>query len=196
MTSDYHTHTMWSDGSSTVEEIVGVATLRGIKRIGITDHFRKIKSVKNYIEEIRGQKGIEILVGTEIRWKNLKHLAEEERLDILNDFDYILVERLKPKNQEELNSLLEKIKPKVGLAHPDYTKDFDFLDESISLELNQKKLYRRNKEVSGELKEKIRRYTKKHQFTLGSDAHKPKYVGIIRLVGKLAQELGCELREF
>ena len=38
MTGDYHTHTFYSDGTSSIEDNVIVAIEQGLKEIGITDH--------------------------------------------------------------------------------------------------------------------------------------------------------------
>ena len=36
--ADYHTHTYYSDGKSTIEDNVKIAIARGLKTIGISDH--------------------------------------------------------------------------------------------------------------------------------------------------------------
>jgi histidinol-phosphatase (PHP family) len=39
MRTSYHNHTIWSDGASTVEEMIDGARRAGLKELGISDHF-------------------------------------------------------------------------------------------------------------------------------------------------------------
>ncbi|MBS6062623.1 MAG: PHP domain-containing protein [Peptostreptococcaceae bacterium] len=74
--ADYHTHTYYSDGKSTIEDNVKIAIARGLKTIGISDHgykhyyfgvkydnYAKIRAEIDALKE--KYKNIEILMGTE-----------------------------------------------------------------------------------------------------------------------------------
>ena len=79
MNSDLHTHTTFSDGKSSPEEMVQSAIEKGLKTIGISDHSftpfdsgycMKIEEIPSYIEEIERLKAkyrdkIEVLCGFE-----------------------------------------------------------------------------------------------------------------------------------
>lgn len=79
MTSDLHTHTTFSDGKNTPEEMVLSAIEKGLKTIGISDHSltvfdsgycMKLEKIPAYIEEINRLKEkyrdkIEVLCGFE-----------------------------------------------------------------------------------------------------------------------------------
>ena len=79
MTSDLHTHTTFSDGKNTPEEMVLSAIEKGLKTIGISDHSvtafdssycLKAEQISNYIKEIERLKEkyrdkIEVLCGIE-----------------------------------------------------------------------------------------------------------------------------------
>lgn len=72
---DYHTHTIFSHGTGTIEENVKVAVKKGLKEIAITDHGfeHKLYGVKRtdvsvmrkQIEELKKQYNINILFGME-----------------------------------------------------------------------------------------------------------------------------------
>jgi DNA polymerase (family 10) len=76
---DMHCHTDWSDGSSTLEEMVAAAEKRGYQYIGITDH-SKSEKVANGLSEERmerqieriselndsGRFGVKVLCGSEV----------------------------------------------------------------------------------------------------------------------------------
>lgn len=40
---DIHIHTLWSDGFASIEEIIQKAIASRLVRIGISDHYEKIK---------------------------------------------------------------------------------------------------------------------------------------------------------
>lgn len=75
---DLHTHTKWTDGNNTVDEMAGAAERMGYEYICITDH-SKSTTVANgmneerlleYIDEVKGvaktRKNIRVLVGSEV----------------------------------------------------------------------------------------------------------------------------------
>lgn len=145
---DIHNHTNWSDGEDTIEDIVVNAIKKNINVIGISDHFNtdKCKSVpllklNNYLSSIniikeKYKDKIQVLAGIEICSLPYPKSLENLPIDIINKFDFILVEYLdllSPKSElAYVEDFLSKIKCKKGLAHTDITKlsnKFNSLDE-------------------------------------------------------------------
>lgn len=81
ITSDLHTHTVFSHGTGTVEDNVRAAMAAGLKRVAITDHgfehmFYSVRDVDAYLEEIRRVRdtyrgSIEVLSGAEFNLMSL-----------------------------------------------------------------------------------------------------------------------------
>lgn len=75
ITSDFHTHTIFSHGKGTIEENVRRAERLGIKEIAITDHGlrhiifglrpRKVKKMRAIIDELQKTTDVKILLGVE-----------------------------------------------------------------------------------------------------------------------------------
>lgn len=75
---DFHTHTKWSDGRNSIEEMIQAAKQRGYKFIAITDHSGSLnianglspQRLKEQIQEIRKTasriKGITVFTGSEV----------------------------------------------------------------------------------------------------------------------------------
>ena len=61
---DLHIHTVHSDGTSTVKEIVEVAYLQGLKAVSITDH--DCTDAYPLAQELGGEVGIEVIPGVEL----------------------------------------------------------------------------------------------------------------------------------
>lgn len=97
---DYHTHTIFSHGTGTIEDNVKVAVKKGLKQIAITDHgfnhklygVRRIDIplMRKQIEQLKKDYPIEILLGIE---SNL--IGENGTIDILKEeeklFDLIIM---------------------------------------------------------------------------------------------------------
>jgi putative hydrolase len=71
LTEDFHIHSLFSDGTSTVAENVRVARQRGLTRICIVDHVRRdtdwIPRFAQAVRAVRHLPGIEVLSGIEAR---------------------------------------------------------------------------------------------------------------------------------
>ena len=73
MASDLHTHTNFSDGSFTPEELVAAAKKLGLTYLGITDH-DTVESISHLYENgLYPNKGIRIIPGIELRANNPDH---------------------------------------------------------------------------------------------------------------------------
>lgn len=97
---DYHTHTIDSDGKSTIEENVISATNKGIKQIAITDHSfshmangisrEDYKKQSEIIESLKSKYDVEILHGVETNITSLDgdiDVTKEER----KNFDVLVM---------------------------------------------------------------------------------------------------------
>lgn len=70
---DYHTHTYWSDGKCTIEELISAAEAKGLKDIAITEHGlrntcysqKKLYAEYEYIQKIKSNYSINVLFGSE-----------------------------------------------------------------------------------------------------------------------------------
>ncbi len=97
---DLHVHSVWSDGSNTVEELAGGARRFGYSYIAVTDHSQSLRianglsvqDLENKRKEIEGLnkrlKGIRVLYGTEA------DIDPEGNIDyddgVLRDFDIVI----------------------------------------------------------------------------------------------------------
>lgn len=74
---DLHTHTKFSDGDATVEDIIQVANKKGYK-VGISDHafctkMTTMKSIEDYLEKLERYnvyKGVESNIGDYTKWSD------------------------------------------------------------------------------------------------------------------------------
>lgn len=98
---DLQSHTVWSDGTRTIQEMVGAAKNKGYEYFGVTDHQLGIESLgvpkvskelsrrKRIIEHINyTDKDIRVLNGVEILIKSNGQLAYPDKL--LAEFDYVI----------------------------------------------------------------------------------------------------------
>lgn len=73
---DLHTHTVWTDGKNSVDELIKQAEINRLYKIAITDHIRKIsKYYLDYLSEINKTKKkykIKIYCGFEAKILNLE----------------------------------------------------------------------------------------------------------------------------
>ena len=72
MLRDFHTHTTYSDGSLTLDELVEVAERRGYVALAVTDHAREgshlelAATVSEHVRRLSGQTGLRLLAGVEL----------------------------------------------------------------------------------------------------------------------------------
>ncbi len=81
LAEDYHVHSLFSDGVSSVTENVGAAQSRGLRRLCLVDHVRRdttwVPSFVAAVQPLRETPGIDILAGVEA-----KILDRAGRLDL------------------------------------------------------------------------------------------------------------------
>lgn len=103
---DLHIHTKWSDGIATCREMVEYAIFKGIRLLGISDHFstdpeknpRIARRLPDYYEEIKSlgkefEKQISVKASLEVDARTYDFLSEKS-IQVLTsqDFDYYLFE--------------------------------------------------------------------------------------------------------
>lgn len=127
---DLHNHSIFSDGSNTIKELIENAAINKIDILGITDHFeiiQQLTGLDNYFEEIEKLKkdtSIKILTGIEASAFTVINEFNSKLIDKLNEnLDYILIEEINYFRQKDLFDALEekliKFTCKKGMAHTD-----------------------------------------------------------------------------
>lgn len=198
-----HTHTNYSDGKKTPEELIEKSRDQGLEILGISDHgfTSKIRSLnvtnlEKYIDNLKrlqiDSKGIVLKIGLEIDTCKPSGINPENLpFDIINRLDYVLFEYLRIGTEfkeiytgiESLLKIRHKLLIPIGLAHPDLHNDFFGRDEEISKILGDNDIFVDmhlnfqgndvNYRYSQELLEYLR--NNKVRFTIGTDYHSDKF---------------------
>lgn len=191
-----HTHTTFSDGDFTPEQIVLTAEANHLTHIGISDHLMTKKcnslydrELENYIGIIRELQNnyprVEVLAGVEID-TNPKHCdLQALPIDLLNQLDYILFEYVEMEEGtclDDLEPLLSQIEVPCGLAHNDIEKNFgpwppdsvaDYIASfGVFVEVNTAWPYKRDGQMYWEIAERYyREFKGKVLVSVGTDVH-------------------------
>ncbi|NLT38109.1 MAG: PHP domain-containing protein [Methanomassiliicoccus sp.] len=191
-----HTHTRFSDGDFTAEQIIITAAEHHLSHIGITDHLMTDKcrsmfagDLGNYIDVLRElgrrHRHIDVLAGVEIDTRPDHCDLESLPIDDLNRLDYVLFEFVQTKegtSLENLEPLLKDINVPCGLAHNDLEKNFapwgpeavaDYLSTfDIFVEVNTAWPYKRDGLMFWERAERYyQAFTGKVLVSVGTDVH-------------------------
>lgn len=89
---DFHSHTLWTDGTSSIEDMINIAYSIGLDRFALTEHVRADSNwyIDFYKEAKRLSKdSMEIIVGVESRLQNLQGDIDINR-DILDIAEIII----------------------------------------------------------------------------------------------------------
>lgn len=194
-----HTHTTYSDGEYSPEELVRKAMGVGLEIIGISDHgfTRKTycidkKNLPEYIAYLKSLKektsGIELKIGLEIDVSESFGINPENLpFDILNNLDYVLFEYVEGIDNIEggdgrcLRAVIQvrrKLLIPVGLAHTNFHNFFykregeaaQLIGENnIFVELNTRYIPTIEHFFSRDLIECFKKHEVK--FTIGTDNH-------------------------
>ncbi|MDW5561658.1 MAG: CpsB/CapC family capsule biosynthesis tyrosine phosphatase [Methanomassiliicoccus sp.] len=191
-----HTHTKFSDGDFTPEQIILTAEANHLTHIGISDHLMTKKcnslyanQLENYIEVIRELQSdypkVAVLVGVEIDTAPQRCDLESLPIDLLNQLDYVLFEYVEMEEGTELDDLeplLSQINVPCGLAHNDIERNFgpwppDSVAEHIAshgvfVEINTAWPYKRDGMMYWERAERYyREFHDKVLVSVGTDVH-------------------------
>jgi len=107
---DFHVHSKWSDGASSIEEIAKTAQKRGYHYVAICDHSQSLK-IAHGLDESRLMKQIEEIDRMNEKFKGFQILKGSE-VDILNDGRLDLPEKV-----------LEKLDLVVASVHSGFKQD-------------------------------------------------------------------------
>ncbi len=134
---DLHNHTIWSDGTNKVDDLIENAINHNISAIGITDHYNTSKcpsispsKLNRYINaltksKIKYENKIKLIRGIEINCLPFNDLHKIQYKDI-NKLDYVLLEYLEYLNPsislDNISEFISNLKIRVGLAHTDLIK--------------------------------------------------------------------------
>ncbi|MHC1590806.1 MAG: PHP domain-containing protein [Candidatus Helarchaeales archaeon] len=203
---DFHIHSEWSDGDDSIVDIITSAKDKGMKIIGINDHFSEIKAsvpqepegLNDYIIDIKETAseigdGLIVLVGLEFD----AFPPEDMDLKILEKFDYLLFEEFFPLPKiKKLCSLRKKIKnPEMGISHANFAwppqvfqKVLSMLEEArIFLEFNAN--YTANFESILKMQNDSLLANSKVPLSIGSDSHSYKTIGSFDFAYEFAKKV-------
>lgn len=192
-----HNHSVWSDGSYSISEIVDYASKNRLKYLGISDHYltRKVHSldndtIKGYISEIERLKNstdVNLYGGVEIDFTPRTDL-EDIDFELLNQLDYVLFENVQNENERgfslwQLIQYVDRLNIISGFAHTDFDRNFArsdlksilplFESKNMFIELNTNPYYTRYGkyyfELSTDWFENIKNYN--IPISIGCDMH-------------------------
>jgi histidinol phosphatase-like PHP family hydrolase len=185
---DLHIHTAYSDGSSEPRAVIEKAIARGIKHLGITDHYgdlewysiTSVARLDEYFAELTElkqlyQARINLLIGLETS------VLDGLPFPQLNRLDYVLFEDIEM--DPRLSHFISKVKPNlsipVGMAHAQVIfleNSADVVEkENIFIELNTHYPDRYRTNWAKSVWKKLA--SRDIRLSIGSDAHDIKRVG-------------------
>lgn len=115
---DFHVHSNWSDGSSSIEEVARAAQKRGYQYVAICDHTKSLK-ITHGLDETRLVKQMEEINRLNERMKGFQVLKGTE-MDILSDGRLDLSEKV-----------LEKLDFVVASVHSGFKQDKEKMTKRI-----------------------------------------------------------------
>ncbi|UCE13892.1 MAG: PHP domain-containing protein [Candidatus Heimdallarchaeota archaeon] len=162
---DLHTHTNFSDGRFSPEDLVQLAREKKLKILGICDHAFSKKLLDSYqittrLEEYlrhletiqKSLNGLMLRIGIEIDVS--KNYGVDPALlpvDILNQFDFVLFEyvntaseywgKVGRRSHMEVISIRNQLEIPVGLAHNDIQQNYQGKEAEISKILAQNEIF-------------------------------------------------------
>ncbi len=202
---DLHVHTDASDGTASLEGMVGAARARGLEYIAITDHARFAEviggltpdTLQAQIDEIarlnRKLKGFRVLTGIEVNIQPDGTLDMPDgllaRLDVVvasihshfrQTKDEMTARLLRAVENEHVDILAHPTGRKIG-ERPPYDADWDLVfrvaaEHACALEINANPI---RLDLNAELTR--RAITAGCKLSIGSDAHAPEHFDFLRL---------------
>jgi ribonuclease P/MRP protein subunit RPP1 len=158
---DFHVHSEFSEGESSIEEIARRAKLLGYKGICFTTYFddkNKIKKTKEITSKLSEKIGIDIFIGFEAR-----NAGELEKLvNSRREYDVLLVKG----SDLLLNRKAVETKEVDILTHPEYNrKDYGFNDvmaelateNNVAIEVNFREILNSSKNTRANIMHKIKK---------------------------------------
>lgn len=209
---DFHIHSEWSDGDDSVEKIITIAKQKGLKIIGINDHYSEIKAsvpqepegLIDYMSEIRETTkeiadDLIVLVGLEFDTFPSNQIDAK----ILSQFDYLMFEELFPLPKiKKLCAWKEKIQgPEMGISHANFSWPLELFKKittmlenaGIFLEFNAN--YTTNFEALKRLKTDVVLNESKVPLSVGSDSHSVQTLGSFDYVEEFLNRICPDYKE-
>ena len=195
-----HTHTLYSDGDFTVQEIVRSAFQAGLTHVAITDHFETSKVInplkrmdfERYMRDIRATRmmydgRVNVLAGVEIDTNPERCDLYDLPFDLLNQLDLVLFEYVEDPLQggiplNELRSLAKSLTVPFGFCHWDMDRIYrdrepSWLADKLAemdafVEVPTSQHYVRQGRFLYEHSERFyRAFDKKVKVSIGTDTH-------------------------
>ena len=157
---DFHVHSEFSEGESSIEEIAKRAKLLGYKGICFTtylDDKNKIKKTKEIVSKLSKQIGIDIFIGFEAR--NTSEL--DKLIKLRREYDVLLVKG----SDLLLNRKAVETKEVDILTHPEYNRrDSGFnhvmaqlaAENNVAIEINFREILNSSKNTRANIMHKIK----------------------------------------
>jgi len=157
---DFHIHSEFSEGESSIEEIANRAKLLGYKGICFTtylDDKNKIKKTKEIVSKCSKRIGVDIFIGFEAR--NISEL--DKLIKLRKDYDVLLVKG----SDLLLNRKAVETKEVDILTHPEYNrKDSGFnhvmaelaAQNNVAIEINFREILNSSKNTRANIMHKIK----------------------------------------
>ena len=162
---DIHTHTTYSDGFLSPEDLIEEAIARNLEILGICDHgfsrklmdtYQITSCLEKYLKHLKELQntldGLELKIGIEIDVSRI-YGTEPSKLPfkILNQFDYILFEYVDTEKEywgevgirdiSEIIEIRKELVVPVGLAHNDIQQNYHGNESEISKTLAQHDIF-------------------------------------------------------
>lgn len=160
-----HTHTSYSDGVFSPEQLVKIAKAKNLEVIGICDHafsrklpdeYQITSHLEQYLESLRGiqqsLEDIDLKIGVEIDASKIYGVNPSDLpFDILNKFDYVLFEYVNTENEywgsvgkrdiNEIIKIRDQLTIPVGLAHNDLQKNYKGKEKKLAKLLSDNDIF-------------------------------------------------------
>ena len=151
-----HTHTSYSDGWLSPEQLVETARREGLEVLGICDHaftaklpssYQVTRRLEQYLAHLRrlqrSLEDIELVIGVEVDVSGIYGIDPSKLpFDALNRFDYVLFEYVDTAYEpwgavhgrriEEIVEVRDRLAIPVGLAHNDMQRNYEGREEEIA----------------------------------------------------------------
>jgi histidinol phosphatase-like PHP family hydrolase len=162
---DIHTHTTYSDGLLSPEDLAQQAKNKNLEILGICDHGFSKKLLENYqvtacldkyLDHLRRIKsslnGLDLIIGVEIDVSKIYGINPTQLpFETLNKFDYILFEYVNTEKEywgkvgkrdiSEIVDIRHELDVPVGLAHNDFQQNYNGKENKIAKILAEQNIF-------------------------------------------------------
>ena len=158
---DFHMHTTWSDGEQDIREMFNAAEVLGLKKVAVTDHFRKkdhfnLGAYASELKKLENEFPFQVFAGVELEWdadKGVSYFSCSDRAlidfcicELMGELVFLMKSKRYEAERKEKAKFMETVfnayyrmaeSPVVDvIAHPfnfgRMTLEFDFDLDSLS----------------------------------------------------------------